>query len=116
MRLLLAAIALAVAFPAAAQSTARPRPPGTAPLEEPPPPPPMTGSDASLEPVITTRTEGDQEIQEYRVRGKLYMMRVKPKNGAAYILMDHKGDGTFMKQDNTLDSGIRVPQWVLLEF
>ena len=116
MRLILAAIALAVAFPAAAQSTARPRPPGTAPLEEPPPPPPMTGSDQSLEPVITTRTEGDQEIQEYRVRGKLYMMRVKPKSGPAYILMDHKGDGTFMKQDNTLDSGIRVPQWVLLEF
>jgi len=30
--------------------------------------------------------------------------------------VDHKGDGTFTKQDNTLDTGVRVPQWVLLEF
>jgi hypothetical protein len=30
--------------------------------------------------------------------------------------MDHKGDGTFTKQDNTLDSGVRVPMWVLVEF
>jgi hypothetical protein len=44
------------------------------------------------------------------------MMRVRPKNGPSYVLMDHKGDGTFMKQDNTLDNGIRVPQWVLMEF
>ena len=81
MRIILAAIALALTLPAAAQSTARPRPPGTVPLEEPPPPPAMIESDPALEPVVTTRTEGDQEIQEYRVKGKLYMMRVKPKNG-----------------------------------
>jgi len=116
MRIILAAIALALALPAAAQSTARPRPPGTVPLEEPPPPPAMVDKDPSLEPVVTTRTEGDQEIEEYRVKGKLYMMRVKPKSGPSYVLMDHKGDGTFMKQDNTLDNGIRVPQWVLMEF
>lgn len=30
--------------------------------------------------------------------------------------MDYKGDGTFTKQDNTLDNGNRVPQWVILEF
>jgi len=30
--------------------------------------------------------------------------------------MDNKGDGTFTKLDNTLDNGVRVPQWVLLEF
>jgi hypothetical protein len=116
MRTLLAAIALAVALPALAQSTARSRPPGTMPLEEPPPLPPMGEAEQSLEPVVTTRNEGENQVQEYRVRGKLYMMRVKPKNGPAYILMDHQGDGTFMKQDNTLDSGIRVPQWVLMEF
>ncbi len=116
MRIILAAMAIALTLPAAAQSTARSRPPGTVPLDEPPPPPAMVEPDPSLEPVITTRTEGDQEIQEYRVKGKLYMMRVKPKNGPAYILLDHKGDGTFMKQDNTLDNGVRVPQWIVKEF
>jgi hypothetical protein len=116
MRILLAAVFVAVALPAAAQSVARPRPPGTMPLEEPPPPPPMIQADAAVDPVVTTRTEGDQTIQEYRVKGKLYMQRVTPKHGHPYILMDHKGDGTFTKQDNTLDNGVRVPQWVLMEF
>jgi hypothetical protein len=114
MRILIAAIFLAMALPAAAQSGARPRPPGAVPLDEPPPPPAMT--DPALQPQVTVRTEGDQEVQEYRVKGKLYMQRVKPKNGPAYILMDHRGDGTFSKLDNTIDSQIRVPQWVLVEF
>lgn len=114
-RALLALLA-AVALQAAAQSAPRARPPGTTPLQEPPPPPPIVQQDPALEPQVTVRTEGEQTIQEYRLRGKLYMMRVTPKHGRPYILMDHKGDGTFTRQDNTLDSGIRVPQWVLLEF
>ena len=113
MRTLLAIMLAAVAFAATAQSGARPLPPGTTPLELPPP---LVATDPEPEPVVTTRTEGDQTIQEYRVNGKLYMQRVMPKHGKPYVLMDHKGDGTFMRQDNPLDGGVRVPQWVLLEF
>ena len=116
MRQLLALVLLAAAFGAAAQSGARARPPGTMPLDEPPPPPAMVETDPALEPQITVRTEGEQTIQEYRIRGKIYMQRVTPKHGRPYILMDHTGDGTFTRQDNTLDNGVRVPQWVLLEF
>lgn len=116
MKTILAALLCGVALSALAQSGARPRPPGTAPLDEPPPPPPMVQTDPALEPQVTIRREGDRTIQEYRIRGKLYMQRVTPKHGRPYILMDHKGDGTFTRQDNTLDSGVRVPQWVLLEF
>jgi len=64
---------------------------------------------------MTERTEGEQRVQEYRVKGKLFMMRVTPKHGRPYIMIDHKGDGQFARQDN-LDSGVRVPQWVLVEF
>ena len=116
MRFILAAILLAFAIPAASQSTERARPPGTTKLEEPPLPPPMVQTDPALEPVVTTRQEGDQEIAEYRVKGKLFMQRVTPKGGKTYVLMDHHGDGTFMRQDNPLDGGVRVPQWVLKEF
>jgi hypothetical protein len=117
MRVVLAAILLAVSLASLAQSGARPRPPGTLPLEDVPPPPPMPMvSDPALEPVVTTRMEGDQEIQEYRVNGKLYMQRVTPKGGRPYVLVDHQGTGTFMRQDNPLDTGLRVPQWVLKEF
>jgi hypothetical protein len=112
----LAAILAAAVFSAAAQTGARPRPAGTVPLDEPPPPPAMVDADPALQPQVTTRTEGEQTIQEYRIGGKLYMQRVTPKHGKPYVLMDNKGDGTFTRQDHTLDSGVRVPQWVLLEF
>jgi hypothetical protein len=114
MRLPLAVLALVFAAAAAAQSQPRPLPPGSKPLEEPPPPPVIEG-DPAQEPQVTTRREGDNTIQEYRLRGRLYMVRVTPVHGRPYVLVDQKGDGQFRRQDN-LDSGLRVPQWVLLEF
>lgn len=113
---LLAALALAAPVAAFAQSTERQKPPGTVPLEEVPAPPPMITTKPAPEPQVTTRVEGEETIQEYRLHGKLYMMRVTPKHGHPYILMDMKGDGTFTRQDHALDSGVRVPQWVLMEF
>lgn len=115
MRLLLATLCLALAAGAYAQSAPRPLPPGTKPLEEPPPPPAVAEPDPALEPQITIRKESDKTIAEYRIRGKLYMMKVTPAHGRPYVLIDHKGDGQFARQDN-LDTGLRVPQWVLLEF
>ena len=41
--------------------------------------------------------------------------QVRAQGLTPYVLVDHKGDGQFARQDN-LDSGLRVPQWVLLEF
>lgn len=115
MRTVAAALLFAAALPAVAQSEARPRPPGTVPLAEPPPPPPMIQGDPALEPVLSTRRDGPNTVTEYRVKGKLYMMRVTPPHGRPYILMDARGDGQFARQDS-LDSGVRVPQWVLVEF
>ena len=115
MRILLATLALLVAAGAFAQSAPRPRPPGTVPLEEPPPPPAVIEGDPALEPQVTIRKDGENTVSEYRIKGKLYMMRVTPAHGRPYVLIDHKGDGQFARQDN-LDSGLRVPQWGLLEF
>ena len=111
---LAACLALAAESPAA--SVARPRPPGAIPLDEAPPPPPLEDDPNELKPVVTERVEGDRTIQEYRINGRLYMQRVTPKAGRPYVLVDNKGDGTFTRQDNTLDNGVRVPQWVLLTF
>ena len=118
MKIIFAALLSVLAMDAVAQSAARTRPQGTVPLEEAPPPPAMVEVDPALEKqtTTTTRIDGENSVQEYRVRGKVYMQRVTPKNGRPYVLIDQKGDGTFTKQDNTLDNGVRVPQWVLLEF
>ena len=113
---IVAALAASVVLAAAAQSSERPKPPGTVPLEEVPPPPPTITTKPEFEPEVTTRTQGEEQIQEYRHHGKLYMMRVTPKGGHPYIPMDLKGDGTFTRQENALDSGVRIPQWVLMEF
>jgi len=115
MRLPIAILALMFAAGAFAQSAPRPRPPGTAPLQETPPPPAVVESDPALEPQVTIRKDGQNTVSEYRIKGKLYMMKVTPAHGRPYVLIDHKGDGQFARQDN-LDSGLRVPQWVLLEF
>ena len=60
--------------------------------------------------------EGEDEIQEYRINGKLYMQRVTPKIGKPYVLMDSRGDGSFTRLDNSLTPNVRVPQWVLHTF
>ena len=115
MRLPLAALAFCIATGALAQSQPRPPPPGSKPLEEPPLPPAVVEGDPALEPQVSIRKEPDRTVTEYRIKGKLYMMKVTPASGPAYILMDHRGDGSFSRLDN-LDTGLRVPQWVLLEF
>ncbi len=115
MRTLLIALAIALALPAWGQSKARPIPPGSVPLADLEVPPPLKSGDDTLEPQVTERKEAEQTVQEYRLGGKLYMMRVTPTHGRPYILVDHKGDGQFARQDN-LDNGVRVPQWVILEW
>ena len=67
------------------------------------------------QPQVTITTRKEQTIEEYRVGGKLYMIKVTPKHGRPYYLIDDKGDGRFARQDG-LDSGVRVPMWVIKKF
>jgi hypothetical protein len=44
--------------------------------------------------VEATRTEANGDVvSEYRVQGQLTMVRVQPKNGPVYYLIDSNGDG-----------------------
>jgi hypothetical protein len=95
-------------------SGARAIPQGARPLDDAAAPTPLTES--APQPEVTTREEGGQVIQEYRIKNKLYMQRVTPRHGRPYVLVDNKGDGTFSRLEQTLDQQVRVPQWVLLEF
>jgi hypothetical protein len=111
MRRLLIALLLCVALPAAAQD--KPRPP-LQPVPEPPPPPGVD-FDAALEPQVTILKRGTDTVEEYRIGGRLYMIKVIPARGAPYFLIDERGDGRFSRQDG-LDSGVRPPMWVIREF
>ena len=116
MRTLAAAFLTALVFPAYAQSVARERPPGTMPLEEPPALPAVVEADGSLTPEVTTAPGPDGDVvQQYRVNGKVFMERITPRRGKSYVVIHDRGDGTFTRQDNTLDT-LRGPQWTLWEF
>ena len=111
MRLLLAILFLGIALRAAAAD----RPGNLQPIPEPPPPPPSESLDPALEPQITIIQRGTDTIEEYRIAGKLYMMKVTPARGPSYYLIDEKGDGRMTRQDS-FDSGIRPPLWVIHSF
>lgn len=110
MRRLLAVLALAAALPVAAQN----KPPRLEPVPEPPPPPPgMLESPA--EPQVTILKRGEDVVEEHRINGKLYMVKVTPPHGKPYYLVDQRGDGVMTRQES-LDSGLRVPMWVIQNF
>ena len=119
MRLLLLSIALTGALvaamppPAAAQAN---RPADLQPIPEPPPPPePLEGGDVTVEPQVTIIQRGEDTVEEHRVNGKLYMVKVTPPHGKPYYLMDENGSGAMTRYDD-LDSGLRVPKWVIFSF
>lgn len=66
-------------------------------------------------PPVTIKPSGQGRVVEYRANGKLYMLKVIPKVGKPYYLVDQKGDGQFIRQNN-LDSGLQPPMWVVKEF
>lgn len=111
MRLALLALLCAVALPAAAQT----RPPDLLPLPEPPPPPGLV--DATLEPQVTIRRQGEDRVEEYRIHGRLYMIKVTPPHGRPYYLVDRKGNGSFVQEELAVgDKSISVPLWVIHSF
>lgn len=90
--------------------------PAPPPAEAPQPPALRSNpSDDRLEPVITIRKEGEREIEEYRIRGQLFAMRVKVKGAPAYWLVDPDGSGR-MVPGQGIGPTIAVPKWVLKEF
>jgi ABC-type oligopeptide transport system substrate-binding subunit len=108
----LAALLLCAALPVAAQN----RPPNLQPAPEPPPPPKGFELDPALEPQITIIRRGTDTVEEHRIGGRLYMIKVTPAGGSTpYYLIDQQGDGKFTRQ-HPQDTGLRPPMWVIHSF
>jgi hypothetical protein len=85
---------------------------------EPLPPPPIdvaANAEPMDEPQVTITPQDVQKIEEYRAGGKLYMIKVTPAHGVPYYLVDDRGDGKFSRQES-LDSGMRPPRWIIKRF
>ena len=117
VRLIFLAAAIAIALPAiaqnaVAQTTVAQTKPAAQQIPEPPPPPAGFELDPALEPQVTIRKRGEDTVEEYRIAGKLYMLKVTPPGGRPYFMIDERGDGKFSRQESH-DTGLRPPMWVI---
>ncbi len=93
-----------------------PPPPPMAPQEGEPAPPatPEEGA-ATPEPEVTIIKRKEETIEEYRINGQLYMIKITPAKGYPYYLIDTDGDGTLETRRNELDNP-PVIQWKILQW
>lgn len=107
MRRLAAIFLAALTFGAFAQDTA----------QKPEPPPerlPEPGERVD-EPQVRIPVQEDDKVEEIREGGRVVMLKVTPKNGPTYYLVDTTGNGNWMRRDS-LDDGLRVPMWPIKKF
>jgi hypothetical protein len=82
---------------------------------EHPAPAPAEG-DSGLEPEITITERGETVIEEHRIGGQLYAIKIIPKKGVPYYLVDSDGDGNMERRTNELVPSLLIPSWVLLRW
>ena len=85
------------------------------PAPEPPLIPEQVESGQTLEPEVTITQRGADTVQEYRLSGRLYMLKITPSSGAPYYLIDTDGDGQMETRQNDVRTS-KVPQWVLFSW
>ena len=67
-------------------------------------------------PDVTIIQGSDKTIAEYRIHGRLYMIKVTPKKGPPYYLVDTDGDGNLETNRSELTEDLLIPSWTLLEW
>ena len=85
---------------------------------EPLVPPPMISEDEAnaITPEVTIIRKKEQVIEEYRLNGQVYMIKITPSKGYPYYLMDSNGDGSLDSKRNELDPGLMIPKWVIFRW
>lgn len=119
MRLTLAVLIALLAFAAQAADKEKfgtlPEPPPPAKNYQAPPAPPADSQQEPVpEPEVTITTQGKERHEEYRIGGRLYMIKVIPQKGPPYYLVDTEGHGNFSRSD--LRPSVSPPMWVLKRF
>lgn len=108
-------LALAVASAAAEEKSA--------PAPVPPPSeeaaesgaPPVEGQEEVIEPQVTIIRREREVVEEYRIGGLLYMVKITPDKGYPYYLIDMDGDGSLETRRNEL-ANPTIPQWILFRW
>lgn len=95
-------------------------------LEKPPPirpedtadvpiPPKIQGE--QIEPTVTIREEDERLIEEYRMNGQVYMVKITPKGGVPYYYIDTDGDGRLeLDMDQQALNPVQPVYWKVKEW
>ena len=105
-------ISLGLLFVSSALMADNTNPGGLEPVPEPPVMPDPIDSGENIEQQVTIISKQDAVIEEYRVNGFLYMVKVTPVIGPPYYLIDNNGDGRLESRIRNQDEVV-IPQWVL---
>ncbi|VFN00332.1 MAG: Protein of unknown function (DUF2782) [Candidatus Kentron sp. G] len=92
---------------------------GLQPVPEPPPLPARVESGELMEENVTIIRGERHTLHEYRVNGRLYAIKIVPKNAPPYYMVDTDGDGILDLREEYRDdliSGFLIPQWVLFSW
>ena len=90
------------------------------PSSEPLPPPTLKDwetidENGKVVPEVTTIKKGAETIEEYRVNGELYLMKVTPAHGKSYYLYKEDQTGAWNRFDDVARS-FAIPKWTLFRF
>jgi hypothetical protein len=95
-------------------------------LEKPPPLPPEDAADVpippkiqgeQIEPTVTIREEEDRTIEEYRMNGQVYMVKITPLGGVPYYYIDTDGDGRLeLDMDKQALNPVQPVYWKIKEW
>lgn len=99
MTLFALSLALACAAPAAFAAAAAPE------VDE-----------GGVAPEVTIIQRDDASIEEYRIGGQLYMIKVTPRKGIPYYLVDTDGDGRLDSRRSEMAEDMMIPRWTLFRW
>jgi hypothetical protein len=104
---------LSTAMPLLADAKAPPT--NLQPLEEVPPPPVLgTDENPADEPQITIIKKDGETVEEYRINGQLYMLKVTPAHGVPYYM--HKEDSNGSWTMDGPNQPLSIPKWTIFRF
>ena len=95
-------------------------------LERPPPIPAQDTEDVpippkvqqeQIEPTVTIREEENRLIEEYRMNGQIYMVKVTPRGGIPFYYIDTDGDGKLeLDVDQQAMNPVQPVHWKIKEW
>jgi len=89
-------------------------PAGLLPLEEIPPPPIVGEDQVTAEPKVTIIKKNGETIEEYRINGQLYMLKVTPAHGVPYYMHKEDQSGGWLMDGPS--QPLSIPKWILFRF